>query len=99
MTARRVKDCKAKGTRAEHRTMRVLEAAGYVVTRAGASLGLVDVIAVGPHDVRLIQVKCGGEYLRALEREQLVLLRVPLGCSKECWRWPPRATAPVIEVL
>ena len=59
---RRVRDCKAKGAKAERRTMQVLERAGYVCTRAGASLGVVDVIAVGPHDVRLIQVKSGGEY-------------------------------------
>jgi hypothetical protein len=48
---------KRKGTRAEHRAMRILEAAGYVCTRAGASLGLFDVIAIGPNDVRLLQVK------------------------------------------
>ena len=37
MEARRV-NSKAKGSRAERGAMRILEAAGYVCTRAGASL-------------------------------------------------------------
>jgi Holliday junction resolvase len=88
---------KAKGTRAEHRAMRILEAAGYVCTRAGASLGLFDVIAVGPHDVRLIQVKAGTKYLSAIEREQIGLLAVPANVTRECWRFPDRARQPMIE--
>ncbi len=40
-------NCKAKGTRAELRAMRILEAAGYVCTRASASLGLFDIVAIG----------------------------------------------------
>ena len=55
-------NAKAKGTRAERRAMRLLEAAGYSCTKAGGSLGLFDVIAIGPRDVRLVQVKSGGEY-------------------------------------
>jgi len=90
---------KAKGTRAEHRAMRILEAAGYVCTRAGASLGLFDVIAVGPADVRLVQVKAGSKYLSAIEREQIVGLAVPANVSRECWRFPDRARAPLIERL
>jgi hypothetical protein len=33
-------NAKAKGTRTEHRSKALLEAAGYAVTRAGASLGV-----------------------------------------------------------
>ena len=77
--------------------MRILEAAGYVVTRAGASLGLFDVIAVGSVDVRLIQVKAGSEVLSAVEREQIVGLVVPANVSRECWRFPDRCRTPVIE--
>ena len=90
---------KAKGTRAEHRCMQALEAAGYVCTRAGASLGLFDVIAVGPKDVRLVQVKAGTKYLSGIEREQIVALRVPANVSRECWRYPDRARTALIEVL
>lgn len=48
---------KAKGSRNERRTMRLLEAAGYSCTRAAASLGTFDVIAVSAADVLLVQVK------------------------------------------
>jgi hypothetical protein len=36
------------GARAERRVIRILEAAGYVCTKAGSSLGLFDVIANRP---------------------------------------------------
>lgn len=92
-------NCKAKGARAERRAIAILEAAGYRCTRAAASLGEFDVIAVGSHDVRLIQVKCGGAYLSAVEREAIALFAVPPSVSKECWRFPDRARAPIIERL
>lgn len=92
-------NCKAKGTRAELRAMRILEAAGYVCTRASASLGLFDVIGVGPADVRLVQVKSGGAYLSGVEREAIAALRVAPNVTRECWRFPDRARVPVIEVL
>lgn len=92
-------NAKAKGTRAEHRAMRILEAAGYVCTRAGASLGLFDVIAVGPADVRLVQVKAGTKYLSGVEREQILALAVPANVSREVWRFPDRCRAPLIERL
>lgn len=88
---------KAKGTRAERRAMRILESAGYICTRAGASLGLFDVIAVGPRDVRLIQVKAGTKYLSATEREAISALTVPASVSRECWRFPDRCRSPIIE--
>ena len=91
--------CKRKGSRAERRCMGILEAAGYVCTRAGGSLGVFDVIALGPHDVRCIQVKAGGKYLSGLEREVIQGLKVPGNVSRECWRFPDRAREPLIEVL
>jgi Holliday junction resolvase len=90
---------KAKGTRAEYRCMRLLESVGYICTRASASLGLFDVVAIGPRDVRCIQVKSGTRRLSALEREQLRAVRVPLNCTKEAWRFPDRCRDPLIEVL
>jgi Holliday junction resolvase len=39
---------KRKGTRNEHRTIRLLEAAGYSCTRSGGSLGVFDVVALAP---------------------------------------------------
>jgi len=37
---------KRKGSRNEHRTMALLEAAGYSCTRSGGSLGVFDVVAI-----------------------------------------------------
>ena len=93
-------NCKRKGTRAEHRAMQQLEAEGYCCTRAGASLGLFDIIAIGATHVRCVQVKAGtGRYCSAVEREQLTLLRVPPNVSKEIWRYPDRCRTPLVEVL
>ena len=90
---------KRKGTRAEHRAMRILEAAGYLCTRAGGSLGPFDVIAIGARDVRAIQVKAGTARLTGLERETILGLAVPDNCSRECWRFPDRCREPLIERL
>src|SRR5262245_1538557 len=42
-----MKSAKRKGTRNEHRSRLLLEAAGYAVTRAAASLGAWDLIQLG----------------------------------------------------
>lgn len=91
---------KAKGTRAEHRTIRVLEAAGYRCCRAAASLGEWDVIAIGPGDVRLIQVKCGkNPYCPPAEMEAMTLFAVGPGVRKELWKWRDWARQPEIVVV
>ena len=90
---------KAKGARAERRAIRILEAAGYVCTKAGGSLGLFDVIGIGPSDVRCIQVKAN-EYLSAVERESIKALPMPANITREYWRFvdgEPRT--PRIEIL
>lgn len=94
-----VRNTKAKGTRAEHRCMRLLEQAGYRCTRAAASLGLFDVIAIGAVDVRLVQVKAGTARLSGTEREEIVLFKTAANVSKEYWRYPDRVRTPIIEVL
>jgi len=90
---------KAKGARAERKAIAILEAAGYYCTKAGGSLGVFDVVAIGRDDVRCIQVKSGGEYLSGVEREQLQALIVPTNVSRECWRFPDRCRQPLIERL
>ena len=92
-------NAKAKGARAEHKAMRLLEAAGYSCVRAGGSLGMFDVIAIGPQDVRCLQVKSGKEYCSHLERELLTECPMPANCSREVWRFPDRCRVPIIEVL
>ena len=42
---------KAKGSHNEHRTMALLEAAGYSCTRSGGSLGAFDVVGIGSADI------------------------------------------------
>ena len=82
---------KAAGTDAEHRCIRDLEAAGYLCTRSAASLGVFDVVAVGPNGVRLVQVKrdSDGRSLRPVEleavREELRGVCVPENCTRELW--------------
>ena len=90
---------KRKGTRAEHRVMKLLEKTGYVCTRAAGSLGLFDVIAIGSSTIRLIQVKSGGEYLSGIEREAICALVVPPNVTRECWRLPTGCRSPLIEIL
>jgi len=93
-----MKNPKAKGSRAEHKARRILEASGYLVLKAGGSLGLFDLVALGPMDLKCIQVKANG-YCSAVEREQLQLAVVPANCSKEIWRFKDRVRDPLIERL
>lgn len=90
---------KAKGSRAERRAIRLLEADGYVCTKAGGSLGVFDVIAIGPADVRAIQVKAGTSRLARAERVAILALAVPANVSRECWRFPDYCRQPTIERL
>ena len=89
---------KAKGTRAEHKTIRWLEALGYRCTRAAGSLGEWDIIAIGPRDVRLVQVKCN-RFVYGVEKEKLELFRAPENVSKEVWRWDDYAREPKVVVM
>jgi|SRR5262245_5963586 len=89
---------KAKGSRTEHKARRILESAGYTVLKAGGSLGLFDLVALGPSDVKCVQVKANG-YVSAVEREQLALVVVPANVSKEIWRFKDRVKDPLIERL
>jgi hypothetical protein len=81
------------------RCIRILEAAGYVCTKAGGSLGAFDVIGIGPTGIRAVQVKAGGARLSPLERETIAAVRVPRNVSKEYWRFPDYCRQPVIEIL
>jgi Holliday junction resolvase len=95
----KLKNPKAKGSRRERDAMEILQAAGYLCTKSGGSLGLFDVIAFGPSDIRCIQVKAGTRYLSGVEREQIRLLTLPANVSREVWRFPDRCREPLIERL
>jgi len=91
-------NAKKKGTHNEHRTIAILEAAGYSCTRAAASLGIFDVIGVGPTDVVLVQVKTR-DWPGLVEMEQLRGFRCPSLCKKLVHRWRHRARLPDVKEI
>jgi Holliday junction resolvase len=92
-------NCAHKGRRAEHKARHLLEAAGFTVTRAAGSKGIADLIAWDSVSFRLISVKSGTTYASAVEREALATCPAPVNTSREIWRFPDRARAPLIERL
>jgi len=78
--------------------MRILEAAGYAVTRAAASLGCWDLIGIGSTDVVLVQVK-SRDWRGAVETAQLRLFKAPSNCRKLVHRWRDRARLPEVREL
>ena len=89
---------KRKGNRNEHRTMALLEAAGYSCTRSGGSLGVFDVVGIGSTDLVLVQVK-SNEWPRSDEMEQLRLFAVPANCRRLIHRWRDRVRLPDVKEL
>jgi hypothetical protein len=89
---------KRKGTRNEHRSMRMLEAAGYRCTRSGASLGVFDIIGVGSTDVVLVQVKTR-DWPGALETEAMREFPAPANARKLMHRWRARQRLPDVREL
>jgi len=89
-------NAKRKGTRNEHRSIRLLETAGYRCTRAAASLGAWDIICIGSTDIVLCQVKtrdCPG----TIEMETLRAFPAPANCRKLLHRWRDRQRTPDVR--
>jgi hypothetical protein len=78
--------------------MAILEAAGYATTRAAASLGIFDIIGIGPTDVVLVQVK-SNEWPRSEEMESLRGFRCPPNAKKLIHRWRDRVRLPDVKEL
>ncbi len=91
-------NAKRKGTRNEHRSIRLLEAAGYACTRAAASLGAWDIIGIGRTDVVLVQVKTR-DFPGSEEMETLRTFRAPVGCKKLIHRWRDRQRIPDVREI
>lgn len=89
-------NAKGKGTRNEHRSMAVLEAAGYACTRAAASLGAWDIIGIGSSDVILCQVKTR-DWPGTAEMETLRNFAAPQNCRKLVHRWRDRQRLPDVR--
>ncbi len=93
-----MKNAKAKGTRNEHRSKALLEAAGYAVTRAGASLGVWDLIGIGSTDVVLCQVKTR-DWPGTAEMETLRAFPAPANARKLVHRWRDRQRLPDVREM
>jgi len=80
-----------RGAAAELRAARELEQTGHLVIRSAGSHSPVDLVAVGPAGVRLLQVKIdsGMRALRPSEleavRDELRSIPRPHGVSVELW--------------
>lgn len=89
---------KAKGARAERRSIAILEASGYRCCRSAASLGEWDIIAVGSCDLVLVQVK-SNRWPDAAEMETLRLFPAPPNTRKLVHRWRDRVRLPDVKEL
>lgn len=89
---------KAKGTRNEHRSKAILEAAGYTVCRAAASLGMWDLIGLSSHDVVLVQVKTR-DWPGSVEMETLTTFIAPPNTRKLLHRWRDRQRTPDVREI
>jgi Holliday junction resolvase len=89
---------KAKGNRRERQTRDLLKAQSYEVTKAGASLGLFDLIGIGKTDFVLAQVK-SNRWPGSEEMEAIKAFECPRNCRKLVYRWRDRVSEPdVMEV-
>ncbi|MEW6606046.1 MAG: hypothetical protein AB1414_01160 [bacterium] len=87
---------KAKGARQERKAKKILELAGYNVTKVGASLGIFDLVAINRHKIKLIQVK--SNYISPEEKEQIALFaNCPENTSKEIWIFRDFQKEPIIK--
>jgi Holliday junction resolvase len=89
---------KAKGTKNEHRSIRLLEIAGYHCTRSAASLGAWDIVGIGSTDLVLVQVKTR-DWPSSVEMEAMKLFPAPPFARKLIHRWRIRQRLPDVREL
>lgn len=89
---------KSKGSHNEHRSRRLLEAAGYACTRAAGSLGAWDLIGIGSTDIVLVQVKTR-DWPGSAEMERLKLFAAPPSAKKIIHRWKNYQRLPDVKEL
>lgn len=89
---------KGKGTRNEHRSIAILEAAGYRCTRSAASLGEWDIVGIGSTDFVLCQVKTR-DWPGTVETETLRAFVAPINARKILHRWRSRQRLPDVKEL
>lgn len=91
-----VRNKKAKGSRNELKTIRLLERAGYRCIKSGGSLGPFDVVGISATDFVLIQCK-SNEPPRPAEREALQDFSCPPNCKKLIHVWKDYARLPEVR--
>lgn len=91
-------NCKRKGTRNEHKTIKLLSAAGYECIRSAASLGPFDVIGISANDFVLVQVK-SNRNASAVEIETIRSLAVPSNCRKLIHIWKDGERTPITKTV
>ncbi len=91
-------NAKGKGTRNERRSKMLLEAAGYRVTRAAASLGEWDLVAISSVDFVLCQVKTR-DWPGTVEMETLENFPAPPNCRRLVHRWRDHQRAPDVREI
>ncbi len=93
-----LKNAKAKGSRNEYKTIRMLEAAGYICTKAGGSLGIFDVIGISSQDTVCVQVK-SSRWPGSIEMESLQMFKKHERCRVLIHRWDDYAREPRVKEL
>jgi uncharacterized protein with GYD domain len=91
-------NAKRKGNRNEHRSIALLEAAGYRCTRSAASLGEWDIVGIGSQDMVLVQVKTR-DWPGTVEMETLTLFPCPPTCRKLVHRWRDQQRLPDVREI
>jgi Holliday junction resolvase len=89
---------KAKGSRNEKKTIRLLEASGYQCTKAAASLGTFDIWAISSTDVALVQVK-SNRWPGSMEMDQIKAFPAPPNARKLVHRWDDHKRIPMVKEL
>jgi Holliday junction resolvase len=89
---------KAKGSRNERKSARLLQAAGYKVTKSGASLGCFDLIGISATDIVLVQCKSNA-WPSNLEMEAIKEFKAPSNSRKLIHRWNDRESLPIIKEI
>jgi len=87
-----------QGTRAEKRSIAVLERDGYVCTRSAGSRGVWDLIGVRRSDVVLVQVKTR-RWPKSAEMRRLRTFECPDGVRRLIHRWRPGQADPDVKAL
>ena len=89
---------KAKGTKNEYKSIRLLEALGYDCTRSAGSFGAWDIVALSRTDVVCIQVKTNS-WPGTAEEETMRSTPVPPNARRLIHRWRDRQTLPDVKEL